>query len=176
MFKKLQLSPNSVLTSISILALFISYELAFKKTINEWQIHQELQYQIGGSTLSSQPAYLARHNQSLSKIIQQFKTDTSNFKNKVAAEIAEISMQEKVKVVEVPLQVSKFSNQYLVQKLILKGSFTSLLKVDYLIEKDKNIGYLRCFVFKKNKTVNLAGDIHDKEIIQEVFLECMEQN
>jgi hypothetical protein len=154
MLKQLPVKKEYLFVASVIVLLLISYQLAFKKTVEAWQISKQLKAQIAqASDLSIQPAYLDRKNANLSKIIGFYKTDTIAFRNNIISTISSIAEKEHVKLSEVPLQDPLYHNdKFIVQKLSFEGGSFALIKVLDQLEKTRGIGISRSVSFKKMKS------------------------
>ena len=153
MLKQLPFKKEYLFIVSVIILLLISYQLAFKKTVEAWQINKQLKVQIAqASDLSIQPAYLDRKNANLSKIIGFYKTDTAGFRSNIISTISLIAEKQNVKLSEVPLQDPLYHNdKFIIQKLSFEGDFFDLAKVLDQLEKTKGIGVSRSVSFKKMK-------------------------
>src|SRR5260221_6065529 len=131
MLKQLPLKKEYLLIAAAIVLLLLSYQLAFKKTIEAWQINKHLKAQLFEATnLSYQPAYLERKNKNLTNIIGHYKTDTVAFRSNIISTISSIAEKENVKLSEVPVRDPLYdTDQFIIQKLNFEGSFFALTKV-----------------------------------------------
>jgi hypothetical protein len=171
MIGKVRLNSTYLLLSGAFCLLVISYQLAFKKTIEAWQLNKKLELQINSATLSEQPTYLERQDKALANIIKTYQTDTVNYRNNIASQVSEVGDKEHVRIIEVPTQANLSTPRYLVQKVILKGDFFALLKTLNHLQQINGGGYIRSVLLKKNPNPDRAKD--DKEIVMEVFIEVV---
>ncbi len=169
MFKQLPVKKEYLFIVSVVVLLLISYQLAFKKTIEVWQINKQLNAQIAqASDLSTQPAYLDRKNANLSKIIGFYKTDTVAFRSNTINTISSITEKENVKLSEVPLQDPLYHNdKFIIQKLSFEGDFFALIKVIDQLQATKNIGEIRSCTFKT--VVNKSTNRDVKQLFVEVY-------
>lgn len=175
MLKKLPIKNEYFLIAGTILLFLLCYQLAFKKTIEVWQINKNLKMTLNKSSdLSNQPVYLERKNGNLSKILNHYKTDTINFRSNTISIIASIAAKERVKLSEVPLQDPIFhTDQFIIQKLNFEGTFFALTKVLNNLQATSGIGSIRSANYKVTG-LNSKND-GPKKIILEIYLESFHQ-
>ena len=173
MLDKLPVKKAYLLLLATILLLIVAYKLAFKKTIEAWQINSQLKEQIIQATdLSYQPAYLERKNRNLSQIINRYKTDTAAFRSNSISAISEIAAKENVKLSEVPMQDPLYhTNQFIIQKLNFEGDFFSLTRTLNKLQSTKGIGVVRAASYKSVKTILNTDEA--KKLVLEVYLETV---
>jgi hypothetical protein len=173
MLKQIPIKREYLLIAASIVLLLLCYQLAFKKTMEAWQINKELKAQISqAADLSFQPAYLERKNNNLSKIIALYKTDTVAFRSNTISAISSIAEKEDVKLSEVPLQDPLYhADQFIIQKLNFEGSFFALTKVLNQLQATSGIGVVRAATYKVTGTRSGVDDI--KKLVLEVYLETV---
>src|ERR1700748_900404 len=105
MLEKLPIKKEYLLIAATIVLLLLSYQLAFKHTIEAWQTNTELRSKLSKSgDLSFQPGYLERKSANIDKIISQYKADTTEFRSNIINVISSIAEKENVKLTEVPVQ------------------------------------------------------------------------
>src|SRR5665213_1775802 len=103
MLKELPFKKEYLFGASAIIALLISYQLAFKRTIEAWHIHTGLEKQLAQSSeVAYQPGYLERKDNKLDKIINLYKADTLDFRSNIIGVISSIAERENVKLTEVP--------------------------------------------------------------------------
>jgi hypothetical protein len=171
MLKQLPLKKEYLLIAAAIVLLLLSYQLAFKKTIEAWQINKRLKEQLIRATdLSYQPAYLERKNKNLTNIINRYKTDTVAFRSNIISSISSIAEKENVKLSEVPVQDPLYhTNQFIIQKLNFEGSYFALTKVLKQLQARSGIGMVRSVTYK---AINVKSNKDEaKKLIIEVYLE-----
>jgi hypothetical protein len=173
MLKQIPIKKEYLLIAASIVLLLLCYQLAFKKTIEAWQVNMQLKSQIAqAADLSYQPAYLERKNNNLSKIIALYKTDTVAFRSNTISVISSIAEKENVKLSEVPLQDPLYhADQFIIQKLNFEGSFFALTKVLNRLQATSGIGVVRAATYKVVGIRSGADDV--KKLVLEVYLETV---
>lgn len=173
MLKQLPVKKEYLVIIATIIMLLISYQLAFKKTIEAWQLNKQLKAQLAqAADLSYQPAYLERKNSNLTHIISRYKTDTVAFRSNIISDIATIAEKENVKLSEVPLQDPLFhTDQFIVQKLNFEGDFFALTKVFNQLQATPGIGMIRSVTYKVTGTG--ANTAAAKKLVLEVYLETV---
>jgi hypothetical protein len=156
--------------------LLLSYRLAFKHTIEAWQIHSELQAKLTRSAeLSYQPGYLERKSANIDKIISQYKADTTAFRSNIINTISTIAEKENVKLTEVPVQdVSYRTNHFMIEKLGFVGDYFSLLRLAHDLQLMGNIGIVRSEQWKM--TTGNQSSKQSKKLILEVYMEFSRTN
>lgn len=169
MAEKLWENKQYLLAAAAIVLLLTCYELAFKDTIAAWQTNQRLKAQLAQvADMTLQPAYLARKNSNLSKIIGSYVSDTAAFRSNIIGSISSLAEKEHVKLSEVPSQNPLYqAGSFTVQKLGFEGGFIPLLKVLNQLQAQKGIGIVR--------SVNYRASVQrqNKTIIMEVYLETV---
>lgn len=171
MLKQLPIKKEYLFIAAVLILLSISYQLAFKKTLEAWQVNKQLKAQIAqASDLSIQPAYLDRKNNNLSKIIALYKTDTIAFRSNIISTISLIAQKGNVKLSNVPLEDPLFRNDnFRIQKLSFEGGYFDLLKVLDALNNYKNIGVTRAVLFR---LVNSApNNSENKKLTMELYVE-----
>ena len=134
----------------AILLLIAAYRLAFKRTIEAWQLHTQLQSKIEtAGDLSYQPGYLERKNRNIDKILRLYKADTTNLRSNVLSTITSIALTEDVKLADVPgkdpfLKASQSS----LEKLTFEGDYSGLVKTLDKLRSTANIGVIRSVTIK----------------------------
>jgi hypothetical protein len=173
MLDKLPVKKEYLLIAASIILLLLSYQLAFKKTIEAWQINKQLKQQLSrGTDLSYQPAYLVRKDKNLTAILNNYKTDTVAFRSNTISAIALIAEKQHVKLSEVPLQDPMFHNdQSIIEKLNFEGSFFALTKVLHALLTTNGIGIVRSATYKTTRLS--SSNNQQKKLVLEVYLEIV---
>ncbi len=173
MLHKIPLKKDYLLALSTLLLLVISYQLAFKKTIEAWQIHKKLKSELAQSAdLAVQPAYIERKNNNLSKVLGLYKADTVAFRNNTLNTIAAIAEKENVKLSAVPVQDPLFDHEkFTVQKLSFSGGYFALTKVFVQIEKTPGIGRIRSATYKILNPQQAGGS--DRTLSLELYFEIV---
>lgn len=173
MLKQFPLKKEYLLIAAAIVLLLLSYQLAFKKTMEAWQINKHLKVQLFEATnLSYQPAYLERKDKNLTGIINRYKTDTVAFRSNSISAISSIAEKENVKLSEVPVQDPLYhTDQFIIQKLNFEGSFFALTKVLNQLQAKSGIGLVRSATYKSIKA--RSNTDQGKKLILEVYLETV---
>jgi len=175
MLSRLNIKKEYLLIAASILALLVAYQVAFKKTIEAWQLHSDLKRQISQSTdLGYQPGYLERKNANLDKIIKLYKADTNNYRSIILSDIVSIAEQEKVKLSQVPTQDAVYhSSQFLIQKLSFEGDFFSLIRTINRLSVMRNIGFVRSVGLKSQRAANYN---QSERIVMDISFQIVNQS
>jgi hypothetical protein len=171
MFKQNLLKKEYLLVAATLVLLLISYQLAFKKTAEAWQLNNHLKTQLAQSTdVSYQPQYAERKNNNLGKLINLYKADTANFRSNVISIISSVAEKENVKLSEVPSQDLLYHTaQFIIQKLNFEGDYFSLIKVLNRLQSTKEIGMVRAVNFK---TIAIPSNADKgKKLVLEVYME-----
>jgi len=173
MLKQLNIKREYSLVAVTIIMLLATWQLAFKKTIAAWQIHNDLKKQIVQTTDGGyQPGYLDRKSINLDKIISLYKADTINYRSNSLSSISSIAEKENVKLAEVPSQdVAYHSNQFVIQKLSFDGDYFPLLKTLNKLQNLQQIGVIRSAIIRKQ--ARYGSDEDSKKVIMEVYLEVV---
>ena len=173
MFKKLPIKKDYLLLAGALLLLVISYQLAFKRTVEAWQLHNSLKKQLSqGQDLQDQPAYLERKSHNLDQIINLYKTDTTTFRSNAISVIASIAEKQNVKLSEVPTQDPIYhSDTFIIEKLDFEGDYFALTRVFNQLQSTANIGMPRSATFRAVKVK--PGEDDGKKLVMEVYLETV---
>lgn len=139
-----------MLLAVGIVLLVICYQLAFRKTIEAWQVHKQLALQLTqSSNVNFQPGYSERKTANISRILNLYKADTANFRSNIVSRISSISEKENVKLSEVPADdPSLHNNKLIYQKLAFEGDYFSLVKTLNELQKTPEIGVIRSIDLK----------------------------
>jgi hypothetical protein len=171
MLKQLPVKKEYLFIAAVIILLWLGYKLAFKQTLQAWQINRQLNAQLEQSAnLSYQPGYLQRKNANLNKVINLYKADTATFRNNSISIISSIAEKENVKLSEVPPQDPFFNtDKFIVQKLSFEGDFFSLSQTLHDLQNVNGIGMIRSASYKL--TGNGVNPNEVKKLVLEVYLE-----
>jgi hypothetical protein len=171
MIEKLRIKKEYLLIAGPILLLLLSYQFAFKKTIEAWQINKRLKAQLTlAADLSYQPAYFERKSNNLSLVINRYKTDTVAFRSNIISSISLIAEKENVKLSEVPVQDPAYhTDQFIIQKLSFEGGFFALTKVPNQLQATDGIGLVRSVSYKIMG--NGSNQHESKKLVMEIYLE-----
>lgn len=123
----------------------ICYQMAFKPTIEAWQSRSALKARILQSAgKSGQPDYLIRKKVNLDTLVARFKIDTGVFRTGVLNKIALIAQKQDVKLIDIPAPDPLSSaGPYLVQKLVMEGTYFALLKTLDGLRTAGQVGFIR---------------------------------
>lgn len=171
MLKKLPIKNEYALLIGTLLLLVLGYQLAFKKTIEAWQLHKELTAKLSASqSLGGQPDYLERKNSNLTKLIKLYQADTTALRSNLINNITLLADRQNVKLAEVPAQDAGLSTaHFIIEKLDFEGDYFSLLKMSSLLQKQSTIGIIRSENWKVTGLRNNGDKI--KKLVLEVCLE-----
>ncbi|HTD41989.1 MAG TPA: hypothetical protein VK671_15275 [Mucilaginibacter sp.] len=174
MFNTGNIKKEYLLAAATAIVLIICYQLAFKKTIEAWQIDRQLKTQLAQSSdMSIQPGYVERKNVNLDRVLDLYKADTINFRSNIISKISSVAEAENVKLAEVPNQDPAYrTSQFTIQKLSFEGDYSSLVKTISNLQKEKGIGIVRSAVMKT--VASHANNDEVKKLILEVYLEVAE--
>jgi hypothetical protein len=173
MFQHIPVKKEYLMAAGTAILLLFCYQLAFKKTMDAWQINRQLKARVArAADLSYQPAYLERKNSNLARIVARYKTDTLAFRSSSINTIAAIAAQEQVKLSAVPVQTPFYhADQFSVQKLGFEGGFFALEKVLSQLQASNGIGMVRSADFKLVEV--RAGSKPVRKLVLEVYLETV---
>jgi uncharacterized protein (UPF0333 family) len=145
-----QIKKEYLLLAASLVMLVICYQLAFKKSIEAWHQHRQLQAQAAQTFSGNfQPGYSERKSANISKILNLYKADTVNFRSNIIGRISSIAEKENVKLAEVPADDPSLHNNKLIhQKLAFEGDYFSLVKTLNELQKTPEIGVVRSIDLK----------------------------
>jgi len=135
---------------LSAALVFICYQLALKKTVEDWQLNNRLKTQLNNAgDLSYQPAYLERKNDNLSRLVKSYSADTANFRSDIIDRIASVAAEGKVKVTSVPLpDVGSPDERLIMQQLVLEGTYAALMMTAQKLYALQGIGIVRSVMLK----------------------------
>jgi hypothetical protein len=164
MLKQLPFKKEHLFLAGIALLMFIGYQLAFKKTIEAWQINKGLTgQQVLSANLSYQPGYLKRKSANLDSVISRYQVDTAGFRNTSISTISIIAEKRGVKLSEVPVQDASFNiEKAVIQKLTFEGDFFSITQTLNDLQRTKEIGFIRSFSYRLSRTVEgkLFADVY----------------
>jgi hypothetical protein len=136
-----------------VLLLIIAYQFAFKRTIESWHLHTELQKKLSKtSALTYQPGYLVRKNHNLNRIMRLYRADTTNLRSNVLGTITSIAEAADVTVAEVPLQdASSHTSSGASERIRFEGDYYALVKTLKKLQSTSDIGVVRSVSMKTIK-------------------------
>lgn len=170
--KNLPFKKEYLLIAGTLVLFWICYQLAFKRTIEAWQLHSQLNSQLTRQAdVSYQPGYLERKNSNLSRIIASFRIDSVMFRSNTITEIAALAEKEDAKLSAVPTeQLYYHTEHYILQQVEFEGDSFSLISLLNTLQKANNIGYVRSVSFKVK--ANHHNREEGKKLLMDVFLEA----
>jgi hypothetical protein len=173
MLKKIPVKKEYLLIAGTILLLFVSYQLAFKKTIAAWQVNSSLEKKLSQSNdITIQPDYLERKNKNLDKLIGLYKADTTALRNNLINVVSLLADKENVKLSEVPMQdIANVSDHFIIERLRFEGDYLALMKLSGRLQQENSIGMIRSETLKVTE-VNTSGS-KIKKLGLEVMLEIV---
>ncbi|PAW94651.1 hypothetical protein CKK33_14575 [Mucilaginibacter sp. MD40] len=129
----------------AILFLFICYQLAFKKTLEAWQLHRQFQQQLSTAQgIGSTPALMIRKQRNLDRIVQHYRWDTTAYRSSIIEQISKLSATQGVGFPTLPQREPALqSDQLQVERVVLNGKFTDLLKTLHTMEQTSSLGVVR---------------------------------
>ena len=153
-----------------LLLFLIGYQLAFKKTIEAWQLNSKLNKEIiTASNLTYQPGYLERKSVNLDQILKGYKVDSTLFRSNVINTIALIAEKANAKMVQVPSpDPFLHTDRFIIQKLNFQGDYFVLIRLLQKLEATHDIGVVRTAVFHDT---NDRKNVREGQLSLDVFLE-----
>jgi hypothetical protein len=150
MLQKIFSRKEYVLAGGTVLLFLLSYQFAFKKTIDLWQDNTRLKARlVPAGDLSVQPEYLKRKSENLTAILRTYRVDSAAFRNSVINTVARIAARENVRLLEVPSEDPYFrTSKFTVQKLVFQGDYFSLVKTLKNLQQEADIGAIRSAALK----------------------------
>lgn len=172
MLKNIVFKKEYLLIVAGIVLLIAAYRLAFRKTIEQWHLHTQLEAKLAGAgNASYQPGYFSRKNANLNKIIRLYKVDTTLFRNNSVNAVSLIAQRNGAKLVNIPLQeLGQDTSKIVIEKLELAGDYFSLLKTVAALNATNDIGRLRSLSFFE---VTKVASVDAKSTHMEIYLEIM---
>lgn len=169
MFKQISIKREYLLVAISILLLFLCYQLAIKKTIMAYQAHKDFVTKLDNSSnLNYQPDYLQRKSRNLDELLKKYELDSMAFRGDVLVVIAALAQRENVKLINIPVPDPSYNlPAFELQRLDFEGDYFSLLRLYNQFYYKKDIGVIRSLRFKKIKS---SPDAESK-LVMEVLME-----
>lgn len=165
MFKRIVQQKEFLFFSGMVLMAIIGYQLAFKRTIEAWQLNHKLKDQLSASTnLSYQPDYQKRKNANLDKVIRRYQADTLILRSNSIAVVANVASKYNVRLSELPVQgESPNEESFMIQKITFEGDFYSLTKTLHELQSTKDIGIVSSATYLLNSGT-------DKKLSLDVYL------
>ena len=173
MLKNIAVKKEYLLIAGTILLLFASYQLAFKKTIEAWQLNSSLEKELSQSNdIAIQPDYLERKDKNLDKLIGLYKADTTALRNNLINSVSLLADKENVKLSEVPVQdVANISDYFIIERLQFEGDYFSLMKLSGRLQQENGIGMIKSEILKVSEVNTSTGKL--KRLGLEVMLEMV---
>ena len=170
MLKRWPFKKDYLLIAGTVLLFLICYQLAFKLTINDWQLNRQLTGEaLQSGDLSYQPGYLERKDRNLEKILALYRSDTTLFRSSTLSAIAALAEKNRVKLTDVPVQESVYhTGRSIVQKLSFEGDFFALNGFLNQLESLGGVGMSRAVNFK---TVRKGAEPGSGKLMLEVYME-----
>ena len=171
MLKKIAVKNEYFLIAGTLLLLFLSYELAFKKTLEAWQLNSNLKSRLlQSNNIAVQPEYLKRKNTNLDKLIGLYKADTTVLRNNLINIVSLLANKENVKLSEVPVQdPANISEHFIIERLHFEGDYFSLMRLSEKLQKENNIGMVRSESWKVSELNTSSNKV--KKLGLEMLLE-----
>jgi hypothetical protein len=171
--RSLPLKKEFYLPFSCLFLLLTGYQLAFKKTIEAWQLHNRLSRQITEAvSFSYLPAYEQRKRTNLDKLLHFYHADTLNYRSNALARIAAIAEKQQVKLSDVPLQDPLYrTGQTLIQNLRFEGNYFALERAGNEMEATPDIGVLRSLTYKI--TLVRTPTTEKRTLSLDIFLEFL---
>jgi hypothetical protein len=173
MLKKIPVKNEYLLVVGAVLLLLLSYRLAFKKTIEAWQLNSDLKARVSLSNdIAVQPEYLERKNTNLNRLIDLYKADTTALRNNLINIVSLLADKENVKLSEVPVQdIANVSEHFIIERLHFEGDYFSLMRLSQKLQEEKGIGMIRSEMLKVTEVNTSSGKL--KKLSLEVLLEMV---
>lgn len=173
MLKQLANKNEYLLAAGTALLFFLCYQLAFKATIEAWNLNRQLRaQQVSAGGMSYQPEYLVRKNTNLDTIIAHYKVDSVTWRNYAISTVALEAEKLNVKLSAVPAQGDLFqTDKYSIQRLGFEGDFFHLVKLLRQLQHIHDIGYVRS-VTLKTRELRSGRDI-SAQLYMELYLEVI---
>ncbi|NOW98929.1 hypothetical protein [Mucilaginibacter sp. SG564] len=143
----------------AVLLFFISYGLAFSRTLDEWHTYRELNQELAANNdLSYQPGYMERKSRNLERALALYHSDTASFRSNTLSQIAILAEKQHVRLTGVPAEQDIFhTDRAILQKLRFTGDFFSLNRFLYELESTRGIGLPRSVVYRTDRKVAPAA-------------------
>jgi hypothetical protein len=173
MLKNINLKKEYLLIAGAMALLIASYQLAFRKTVEQWHLHSKLQSELNPSgNMGYQPGYYARKNENLNKIISHYKIDTSIFRVESVNSIAMIAQYNGTRLIDVPTtSIQTDTGNIIIERVKLEGDYFSLLKTGSVLSRTDGIGVLRAMSVWRVKAAGQAEQ--EKKLQMEVDMEVL---
>jgi hypothetical protein len=170
MLKKISFYSAFAVPVATLLLLVIGYRLAFRHTLAVWQQHRELERQFAQAGNIDAPAgFLERKYENLSKVISLYSADTLQFRDQVIGSISGIAAKENVQLTDISQgDIDLGAGQLMVQKVVLEGSFRSLLQAYHRAVQTENTGLIRSATWRKPHPV--SSTLKDSTLLLDLFI------
>ncbi len=154
----------------AVIVLVICYQLAFKKTIEAWELNKRLTLQMRQSSdVSVPPGYLKRKEKNLDRLLDLFKPGDNNSRGEIINKVSIAAESEHLKVEEVPLPDTSAENGgYVIQRMFLSGEYFAALRTLHKLEQNNEAGMIRSLTLKTAKTQDIKND---KKLLLEISFE-----
>lgn len=163
------LKQRYISAAAAALLVVTCYQLAFKRTIEAWQLHKGLERQIQQSSdVSVPPGYLNRKDRNLDGLLNLYKP-ADNSRDELINRVAEIAESEHLKVEEVPHpDTSAEGAGYVIQRLLFSGEYLAMLRTLQKLEQNKEVGMIRSLTLK---TARATESKNGKDLSLEISFE-----
>ena len=153
-----------VLLALGLLLAWLSWTLAFQKTINTCLQYRELTGQVEAHQGMTFPAaYMGRKQANLVKILGSYHADSAAFRDNLLYQAAFLAGREYVKVIQVPTSEAGNSGTCL-QRVTFQGSYFGLVRLLWALKKTKGTGGVRAVrirqVARSEKLVQPSMDVY----------------
>lgn len=128
----------------AVFLLFLGYQLAFKQTIEAWQVNKELHQQLeSGEELVAQPGFTKRKAVNLERALELYKVDTATFRSKLITTMSLLGEKHDLRMVEIPKTVADTMHDSYQHRVILEGNYHNMIRFLNDAENTKGYGQLR---------------------------------
>ncbi|HIA11325.1 MAG TPA: hypothetical protein EYN69_04525 [Flavobacteriales bacterium] len=147
---------NIILTVTAVIFLFLSYELAFEKTMAVNNSCSELEKQLElAVNAPGQIALLQSKLQSIERVIGSQTDSGIDPQQQLLEFVSNYCESEKITLVEFPKPLSHAADDYSIETniFIVKGNFVKILKLVYELEQSQSVGKIVSVDYKSKKNL-----------------------
>ena len=163
-----------LLLSLSVVFLFLCYNLALKPTLN--LIHENQAVEEGLLALDTIPARIAETKQRLAAYDDRVKTSYAekSVQSFVLEYVVDYCGRNGIVIKEYPQPFNKVDNDYVLEtnRLILTGNFSKILSLVYIIEQKYHVGKVSSLRFYKNRN---SGS-NSIELLTDMYIQTIKAN
>lgn len=136
-----------------MILIVLSYQYAFKHTIQAYEQHQFLKRSIFNNIENNiNPEVLKNKIINLNNVLSKYSVDSVYFKETSIGNVAAIAESENLRLKEIPASDPNFYNDtFIIQRMDFEGDYFSMIKFIQKLQFEKKVGVLKSISIFKQK-------------------------